>query len=214
MKKIQKNYRFLIKFGEREHMEALQRGDIYMNTLAYFRTQPEEDLIGDILEGITSFYSFKNAPFTVNKIKMIGDLNMHPTDRYQGNIFCMYGGDEDLLEQNLVGTKGTLPIGETFKSPYFAIINNPKVFYHKIEAYSQLAGYSVKAGQVNYLNYEKHQQKLTPFCKRERYKDQNEFRIFIANDLDKTLEFNIGDISDICHIGAVTEHNNLEYAIF
>lgn len=46
-------YRFFLKFGKKEHIEAFRnKGQIYMNTLDYFRNLPEEGLIGDRFEGL------------------------------------------------------------------------------------------------------------------------------------------------------------------
>lgn len=218
MKKTNQNYRFFLKFGKKEHIEALQKGDVFMNTLAYFQTAPEENLIGDKFEGIKHLLGFRDLTLNIAYkgkdiiFKSVGTVYAHPTERYEGNIYCLYGAHEQMLESRLKDNLGELPIGNVFGDcEYFAIINNPKEFVRRIEVFCASAGYNMVIKGVNYIDFNTYQGVMTPFVKRDLYKGQNEIRIFIENDIGKSLAFNIGDISDICTIASTKGHEYLKY---
>jgi len=216
-----KTYRFFIKFGKKENIEALQKGTIYMNCLSFFRTLPEENLIGDKLEGIKSIRCLENVTLDLNiqkrdkiTLKSIGSVHIYPTEKYEGNIFCMYGADENLLEKNLKGNRGRLQLGKSFSdSEYIAFINNPREFIRKIDEYFLQNGQKIEISPVNYIDFSNHKGTLSPFDKREIYRGQNEVRIFVKNNFQRPIMFNIGDISDICHIAPANKHNILEYRV-
>ena len=65
------NYRGLLKFGVKEHMEALyEEGLLYLNTFAYFKElEYSGDGRADIYEGVTEYYSgegFDNLKLTIS----------------------------------------------------------------------------------------------------------------------------------------------------
>lgn len=219
MNKKTYNYRFLLKFGKQEHIEALQKkGQIYMNTMAYFRKLPEETLIGDSYEGIQFIMQLKNLsisfksgeksiPFLKNGIG-----NMYPTNKIEGNIYCMYGADEDTLVEYYKDDHGILPLGCTFRDiEYMAAINNPKEFMRRLTDHLDMAGHKYKYAPVEYLDYGTYEGALNQFHKRKKYEGQNELRVYVENWRDMPLSIEIGDLSDICQIGKAQDHLNLRY---
>lgn len=218
----QYNCRFLLKFGRFEHIEALQKkGQIYMSTLAYFRSLPQENLIGDKYEGITYLKHLENLTFWGEHngkkfaFKSTDIAYAHPTDKIEGNIYCLYGGFEGLLKSRLDGDEGFLPVGDSFGSTdYMAIINNPREFMRRLCLYMDQAGMKYMYSPVNYVNFKNYQGKLNQFHKRQEYEGQNEFRIYVESDGNRPLVFELGDLSDICHIGRTDRHLSLRYKVF
>lgn len=219
MKTREYKYRFFLKFGKREHIEAFQKkGQIFMSTLECFRKLPEENLIGDKFEGIQFIKQVMNVNISMDvngkrtPILRDGIGQMYPTNRVDGNIYCLYGGDENILEKYYKKDHGMLPLGSIFGSTeFFAAIINPKQFLQRICDYLDLASLNYKYAPIEYLDYESYEGKLNQFHKRMKYKDQNEFRIYVENLTNSPLVFEIGDLSDICHIGNTKEHLNLKY---
>jgi hypothetical protein len=217
------NYRFFLKFGRKEHIEAFQKkGQIYMNSLSYFRQLPEENLIGDKYEGIRYLKPLRDTIFTTQNLKKNlsfksrGIFYAHPTDKIEGNIFCLYGGHEALLEKNFIDKKnyGELNVGDAFsETEYLALINNPREFIKRLEIYFTSAGLEFDYRPVQYIDFDNYEGNLNQFSKRKRYENQNEFRIFVRGDIDRSLYFDIGDLSDICHIALTADHHNIKYTV-
>ncbi len=215
------NCRFFLKFGKFEHIEALQKkGQIFMSTLAYFRSLSQENLIGDKYEGITFLKHLENLMFSgVHNGKKFafeskGIAYAHPTDKIEGNIYCLYGGFEGLLESRLDGDEGFLPVGDSFGSTeYMAIINDPREFMRRLGQYFNQAGKKHKYSPVNYVDFKSYQGKLNQFYKRKEYEGQNEFRIYVESDGNRPLVFELGDLSDICHIARTDRHLSLRYKV-
>ncbi|WP_277680212.1 hypothetical protein [Gracilibacillus dipsosauri] len=191
-----------------------------MNTLDYFRTLPQERLIGDKYEGIKYLKQLNGGKFTFKhneKEFFLVNQRAHayPTDKTECNIYCLYGGDENLLERYYRRDHGILPLGETFHSmEYMAVINNPKEFMRRLILYLEMAGFYPKYSPVQYYDKNKYQGKLDQFCKSKEYEGQNEFRIYVENMNNKYMHFEIGDLSDICHIARTEPHLNLRYEAF
>jgi len=219
MNKREYKYRFFLKFGKKEHIEAFQKkGQIYMNTLGYFRTLPEENLIGDRLEGIQFLKQLRNINVTLdingNRTSILQDGvgQMYPTNMVNGNIYCIYGGDEIILEKYYKKDHGELPLGPIFGSTeYIAAITDPKQFLQRILGYLELTSLKYKYQPIEYLDYKLYEGKLNQFHKRIKYKGQNEFRIYVENLVNQPLIFEIGDLTDICHIAKTKDHLNLKY---
>ncbi|MGK6352230.1 hypothetical protein [Parapedobacter sp. DT-150] len=215
-------YRFFLKFGKHEHIESLrEKGQIYMNTLDSIRKLPQETLIGDKYEGIVFLKHLKDAIISGKQgnkkfsFAMKGIAHAYPTEKIEGNIYCLYGGDENLLEKHYKDDHGILPLGDTFASTeYMAVINNPREFIRRLVTHLEMAGFNPTYFPVRYLDYDKYEGKLDQFCKRKKYEGQNEFRIYVENNNNKPLNFEIGDLSNLCYIGRTDAHLNLRYKAF
>lgn len=213
-------YRFFIKFGKLEHLENFRnRGQLYFNTMDNFRSMPEENLIGDPFEGITNIKQFGEGELTIKHegkdLKLlVNNMFEYPTTQINGNIFCLYGADEKHLEQFLIKNEGNLPLTNVCKDyEHMLFINNPKGFMEKLTNRLELTGYKYRYGPVKYIDFNKHQGPLDQFCKRIKYKDQNEVRIWLENDLKVPITLEIGDISEFCTISRTENHNNLKFKV-
>ena len=90
-----------IKYGELEHLQSLQMGNLYCNSIQYFAKCDECNGIGDKYETITKQTFGKTATLNINE----GDLNRHLIierdpcgnnknllfdKEFYANLFCLY----------------------------------------------------------------------------------------------------------------------------
>src|SRR5690606_31830172 len=137
------------------------------------------------LENLTFKGEHNGKKFT---FKSKGVAYAYPTDKIEGNIYCLYGGFEGLLESRLDGEEGLLPVGDSFGSTeYMAIINNPREFMTRLCQYFDQAGMKYKYSPVNYVDFKNYQGKLNQFYKKKEYEGQNEFRIYVESGGNRPL---------------------------
>jgi hypothetical protein len=67
--------------------------------------------------------------------------------------------------------------------------------------------------KVNYINFNEYEGGLDQFSKRIQYVGQNEYRIFVNRGANDYLKFEIGDLSDICHIAKADQNLSLGYRV-
>ena len=99
---------FLIKFGKEEHIEnLLKKGEIYMNTIQWFKNYEKEG-IGDIYEGAIEVENIKSGKLTLkipnNPITMDNaslQLRKHHKGHI-GNIFSTYAISTLLLRRKSI----------------------------------------------------------------------------------------------------------------
>ena len=214
---IHPTYRFFLKFGKRTHIEALRnKGEIYMNTINYFTELPEENLIGDRFEGIRYLKHLKgiNVKIPNNILTYKRNIYAYPKSRFKGHLFCLYGGDEKLLEKNLIVDYGELDLRSSFSNTeYMAIINKPNEFIRRLEIHFNSNGWEFEHRNVDYINFDEYEGPLDQFSKRKQYEGQNEYRIFVNRGSNDYLKFEIGDLSDICHIAKADQNLKLGYRV-
>lgn len=195
----------LMKVGRKEHLEAFRSGDVYCNTIEYFK-QMEDPIIGmaDRFE-----CSERVEKFSELSIKMDGKYvpvlkNGFVTwdgGRYRGNLFCTYficiPVDEiDKKEKYPLNIKTSL--GGFADS--FVIIFNIGEFIKRFNLAVNSTGAELYHGRVEYLDYKKYEGDITPFNKDIRFSDQNELRFYIdrvAQCKEDAISYKLGDLSDI-----------------
>lgn len=187
----------LIKFGKKEHLEALLDGVIYMNNIDYFRRYEESQpkhLRGDKYECFdyvsqgNKVIIFGEPPLVLNNITMFENRNTYP-----GYLYCLYAiyFDSDFTIDGRM-----LDFGE-----YGVIIREPLEFINRIREASTKEHLHPNCYAVNYYNEKEVDGTLTPFLKRDKYSYQKEARIYIykTNPQDNMV-LNIGSIKDIACI--------------
>lgn len=171
----------LLKFGEKEHMEGLARGEMYFSNALNFRQIEEKELIkgqGDKLEG-SSLIQAQNVTMTDNKSKDIvasgvsGNVVVHYESANLLPVYCLFACyEKDCTFHN----DGTLEfhfskeIKENIKKHFpkadsVAIIRNPYEFITDVKAtigtkcisdlvnYFELYGIDSPKGKVIDLQY-------------------------------------------------------------
>lgn len=83
----------------------------------------------------------------------------------------------------------------------------------KLKNHLDLCGWKYKYAPVKYLDFNNHQGSLDQFCKRIKYKGQNEFRVWLDNEINQPIKIEIGDISEFCTIGKVQHHKDLFFKV-
>jgi hypothetical protein len=90
----------LLKLGQREHMEQFRKGQLYMNTLKYFRDLESDPARADHYEGATHIFQPKDVIITLSA-PGFGDILIDSTDLAAAttlsmnselccNIFCLH----------------------------------------------------------------------------------------------------------------------------
>ena len=160
--------KYLLKFGKREHLESLVKGNIYCSNAVTFWGIEDKLKIkgqGDILEAGTRMFAQKmiiQHPDTKEVIAECGKANglvrIEPAEKMP--VFCMFAVYEDNCKVDDVGNliinlsddkKKT--IREHFpNADAVVIIPNPEVF---IEDVKRSIGTEIKTEKVNYFHIDK-----------------------------------------------------------
>ena len=93
----------------------------------------------------------------------------------------------------------------------FLVIFNPKEFLSRIDKAMKRNNLYYKWGLVNYYDDQNQEGELGIFYKSNKFKHQNEFRIFVENELKSPLILNIGNIEDICEIFKIEEFKRCRF---
>ena len=185
----------LIKFGQKEHLEALLNdGVIYMNNIDYFRKYEESQpkhLRGDKYECF-DYISQNNKAiiFDEPSIELNNVTIFENRKTYPGYLYCMYAIRTD---SNLHIDTKMLDFGE-----YTVIIFNPKEFINRINSYCEEHKLYPNCFPVKYYDDKVENGLLHPFLKRSEYSYQNEARIYIHNyNPQDNIVLKLGSIKDI-----------------
>ena len=183
----------IIKMQKYEYMRRfLLYGEMYMNTLQCFALMDESDGIGDKFENSLSYIHYKpiNA---ILKFKNGKEIVVHPTnikireytEENKGNIYSMALVDCDVKaingEQVLsIQSKNVIQsIGNDYDT--IVLITDPNQFITRCQKAANDLGYNLFYDPVEYFTDDNYNKKIeiTPFMKRDKYKAQKEFRLFI-----------------------------------
>jgi len=210
-----------LKFGKREHMQALRdRGTLYMNTLSHFAKLENDQHRGDRDEGLTRIIQPSEG----------GTLTI--TDNKTGKVLkgsFETGGDFQLAEPLRIGGFGPehniysfftiakrhgflhLPIMEDYCKEFpeadsFALIRKPSEFIPKVlDALRKLPVREITWGMVEYPDFKTYSGEVGPFRKDIRFAYQKEFRFAITSPTGKPVVVEIGDLSDCIVVGKIEE---------
>ncbi len=208
-----------IKFGQKEHIEQLQKeGLIYMNTFDYFR-ECEDKEIGDSNENINYLFQADKSEVMIDNYKLTkenGLINLTINAPFMNNPFLTHGfcisciskGDEIREDFKIFDDKVT-DFGDTL-----LIIYNQKIFIERIEKAlreifeKNLAEYW-QGNKVEYIDFNTYQGEIGPFRKSLLYKHQQEWRLGVrAKNHNHPFIFKIGSIEDISKIQSVEKFKN------
>lgn len=155
----------LLKFGEKEHMEGLARGEMYFSNALNFRQKEEKELIkgqGDKLEGGSSIQA-QDVTMIDNESKDIvcsgfrGDFFVHYEPANLLPVYCLfacYEKDCTLHDDGTLEFHFSEEIKENIREHFpkansVAIIKNPDEFIANVKA---TIGTESVSGLVNYFN--------------------------------------------------------------
>jgi hypothetical protein len=193
----------LIKFGSYENMCSLRdKGEIYMNTLPYFRQIEDDGLRGDPFDSVNEIQRGTKGhvviPSTGKKIRVTNfELRIGPDDPEQINLYCMYA---------LRARQESYPIHEKNYNfgTHALIIFNAQTFMDKLRAELKDKNINGSSNLVEYINND-HIGKAGPFKKFQKFAYQSEWRLLCSNGNDEPRKMIIGPINDISLL--VETHN-------
>ncbi|HBU81753.1 MAG TPA: hypothetical protein DEF35_08950 [Paenibacillus sp.] len=216
---------FLLKFGNKQNLESLQKGNLYMKNLKFFielEEKKQKKGMGDASEGSLIMNDVKWTLKDIHTDEVILQLDAKKTSLRNNAVlnipvFCaMLIGEEDFeqvgeevdgsIQTNLVFTEQQKEeMVNEFGDHVLVIPANH--FMQRLQESLNEQGYQYATGPVDYLDYSINQQsrfiefetgdpKLL-FHKDLAFEYQKEFRLAILNqEIEDYLITNIGDLTD------------------
>jgi hypothetical protein len=200
----------LFKFAKRAHIDAFLRGTLYMNTIDYFAQIEAAEgncLRRDPFEGVGRLIPAEGGVLSVRigeEFRPVGhiegSIQWRPADGIQANVFCMYAlrpstGPNIIDERNL-------GFGDAF-----AVLTDGNEFLTRARKAATATGHELQYGIVEYFCERTYEGPVGIFRKRDVFRYQSEFRMALVPGVNKPYCFDIGDISDICKAGILSDIN-------
>ena len=201
-------YSLLVKFAkDKEHLEEMQKGMLYCNSIKYFTELEDGKLRGDAYEAVTELRYIENRTL---QLKPANDLNSnwktlnvmnaqfkkhfsHP----HGNLFCLSSVS---LKPTVEPT--TFRFDERFKlfGNYVLLIMHQPIFEKRFKKALKKAKIKCCGKKIEYLNLKNYTGEKTLFQKDIEYSWQEEFRLYFERDSSEIFTFSMGSIKDISEI--------------
>lgn len=206
-----------IKYGNREHLKKLQKGEMYFSPIQYFAGKDESDGIGDRYENVYKIEFGENVAIDLRKdhdaeIQMIRQpdgnyLSLFRKTNTFINYFCLYTvfGDTNFEKQT------QLLLSDKMKAyDHMLLIVRPSEFLRRVDEGLKKANVKIPQRDfITYVDVEKQTGEKSYFDKPNRYSYQNEYRIGFLNTAVKVETIDIGDISDITALYTLEEVKKL-----
>jgi hypothetical protein len=196
-------FMLLLKLGQREHMEMLRKGLLYMNSLAFFRALEADPARGDPYEGtdniiqpcdIGEFVIDPHIPtlekFSVSASDLAGPVRIAKNRTSSCNIFCMFA-----IKRPIVGP--IFPRTYRWFGDSFVLFTNTQEFVTRVVLAAKRQGLIVEARPVEYYDETKYTGETGRFRKPSVYSHQSEYRIVVEPGMEGPFRFEIGDLSEI-----------------
>ena len=197
-----KNYYAFIKIGQEKHIDEFQKeGRLYCNSLRYHRKSEDIGVKGDRNEGMGLIKQVPRLDL-LEKSKILGTAYRAQlyvdNPKLQGNIFCMYGFESSKLDhssfdiQRIVIEDSNKEFGE-----FALVIHNPQGFKNRLEAHLVKNSIEYEFEPVYYYDPLTTNAELDQYCKSNKYRYQNEVRLWLPDITDEPRSIWIGGISDL-----------------
>lgn len=208
----------MVKFGEEKYMHKFYKeGELYLNTISYFKNIEDNKMRGDNNENLTQIFQSDKTTVIINNqsVDTKGPIRTYnpQDDKYQfTNIFSMSTlckGDS-LREDGRIFNEKVKGLGNTL-----VIIYNLNEFFSmlqsklkELEGNGKILFYSYK--RVKYLDLNTYHGGMDIFCKSKDYSYQTEWRLGmeISENNSNPFSFKIGSISDIAKIISMKNFKN------
>ena len=210
---------FLVKFfAEEKWADDFVRGQIYANSLSYFKEIEKRDAKrGDRHEGVIWWIQPDQIQLTLNdrtipSADFAGPLEMQSTWLSNQHVFCMYAahsGDIDLRavtseEEMSPLRKRVLVPDECLNFGDFAVVvtAGPE-FVRRVEVAATARGYRGRRGLVHYYDPDEFHgyfsESEAAFRKHRRYAYQQEYRFLFETLVagNEPLILDVGDLRDV-----------------
>lgn len=211
----------LIKFKNKEIIDSLQNGILYLNSLKWFRDYENE--VGDIIVGDSyeGMLHINEGKLVMKETGEVFDLNdaLIPTTSSNAYVYCMtyINPKVENFEFNDAQKKEIKEFGDTA-----LLILDSDEFIKRVMSAAEKKGYKIYFNCVNY--YDENIDVVNvwvslfqgshniAFWKRKSYEHQQEFRFVIVDEecVDDHIELEIGDIRDISKVLGTEQILNAE----
>ncbi len=204
----------LFRRGKAEYIKALyEKGEIYLNTIDFIgkcdqnadRTDPNDGISNRLFLGDVKV-RMCDVGKDINKEGIILDANscvMIEDTEQKGNIYCLSG----IFSEHLMGERNDIQFDTKSFGESIILIYKPKDFINRVMHNLKESGYdNMIFSKVSYYPNE-YSGSIGMFRKHEKFKAQNEFRIFVPNGKNTPIKINIGPLSDIAYIENNTFQN-------
>ena len=194
------NYKVFLKFGNKENLEKLQSGNIYMKNAKYFRELETSGGIVGMGDRYDSCIVQRDAPIWINGVKLPNaDWLVETNTRDEKTpIFCCSCLKEedfiyDPLKKEYIVDRKAFCVEELKKDfgEFVLIIPYPEVFIARIKEYCEANSIDLQFKEVTYVDYDDKNKKWIKEYKnnlslffikdRRRFENQKEFRLLLAN---------------------------------
>ena len=184
-------------------MEALRKGLLYLNPLAFFRSLEADQARGDRTEGIDYIYQPDDCELVFDtgipgseKIRvsaasgLAGRVQIRMQRTSSCNIFCMFAVTKPM--------EGPLfPKYHQWFGDSFLIFTQTQEFLSRIVAAAKRQGLKGECRLVQYYDENKHTGEAGRFWKSSSFSYQSEYRIALETGTEGPFSFEVGDLSDI-----------------
>ena len=210
------NIEAFLKIGDEKYMsKLLEDGEVYMNTVKYFREHEQNGNRGDKYEGTSLIEKDAKLEISIGNDRIASSNNSEIKLRYgkdNGNIFCLTSVFEQDLERNV---KVNLNLSDELLDfgNRAILIYNPKKFINRVVNELKNLKVKYKILHVKYLDINDYSGTYSIFRKPAKYSFQKETRIFLQNDDEKTIILKIGNLKDIALMIEANKIKNLEFEL-
>lgn len=209
----EKKVYFLFKRGLKEHIQALyENGEVFINSIEFIRNCDNNEERSDEDDGI--YYRRFLGDGEVTMCNIGKDINNNgvtfsaiditeKTDyEEKGNIYCLTG----IFSDHLSGDRKDLIFNTKSFGESIILIHSPNKFLNRLFKALIKEGYKdFKSNKVAYYD-NSYSGEVGFFKKHEKFRSQNEYRIYIPNKNNEPIKLNIGSLKDI----AVMDKNLLK----
>lgn len=202
---MEKSVSHVLKIGDQEYMDLLLNiGELFFDTVESFNKKDANSERYDSHEGaieIEQITWLKLQLETGATLELSRDSQQNKLssafiltheDSIKGNIFCCTCITPDTKENFKNLDIRFQSFGDTI-----ILINNPNLFFKRIEDELKRRKIDYKIRYVTYYNPTEYRGELTIFHKKDLHSYQNEIRIWVDNESGEPFKLHIGSISDI-----------------
>lgn len=217
----------LVKIVERpEYARSLLRGELYMNSLAYFREYEDHkgELRGDCWDGLGAIWQpgqiseLRIADHCISPAELAGPVLLRYKRLDYTNIFCTYSFDSRGFDAVSAETLADFRRGMLMPDSVFGLgsiavlIHNVTEFFKRVDSAIKREGLSGHRGLIRYFDEAAHHGDFgdqAGFHKRQAYAYQREYRVAVERQAPSTEPYtlSVGDLSDIAVVTTPEEVN-------
>ena len=201
-------YSLLVKFAkDKQHLEEMQKGMLYCNSIKYFTELEDGKLRGDAYEAVMELRYIEKGALQLkianepnSNWKTLNIMNAQFKKHFNhllGNLFCLSSVS---LKPTVEPT--TFRFVDRFKSfgNYVLLIVHQPIFEKRLKKALKKAKIKCCGKKIEYLNLKNYTGEKTLFQKDIEYSWQEEFRFYFERDSSEIFTFSMESIKDISEI--------------